>query len=108
MVLIQAWAQGPELSYFYDPATELSWAECYVYQEGGSKQKLPFFTVVNRHYHGAPMGTNKYSKDIDIDARLVFIGNGIVKENDWNAYVGKRFDSTQGEIDVRNFSQKCK
>jgi hypothetical protein len=93
-------AQGPGVAYYYHPETELPWAECFIYHKGGSKQKIPFFSVVNQKYHWAPMGTAKYSKDVDVDARLVFIGNGIVKENEWNCYEGRTLMYSQGEINV--------
>lgn len=83
-------AQGPLISYYYHPSVELSWAECYIYHPDGSEQKIPFFTVANQKYHWASLGTNNYSKDVDVDARIVFIGNGIVKENEWNSYISRR------------------
>ena len=75
-------AQGPKVYYYYHQDTELPWAECYIYHEGGSKQKIPFFTVVNQEYHWAPMGTGKYAKDTHVDARLVFIGEGPGRDED--------------------------
>jgi len=99
-LLCEVWAQGPRIRYYYDPATELSFASCYVYQKGGSRQKIPFMPVISSSFQRAPLGTGNYSKDIYMDAPIVFIGNGIVKENVWNSYIGRRYDYTQGEIDV--------
>ncbi|ODS35230.1 MAG: hypothetical protein A7315_01905 [Candidatus Altiarchaeales archaeon WOR_SM1_79] len=96
----EASAQGPLVSYYYNPSTEMSWAECYIYHPGGSKQKIPFFTVANQNHHWAALGTKKYSKDCDVDSRIVFIGNGIVTEDEWNSYLGRRIEYTHGEIDV--------
>ncbi len=79
-----SFAQGPKLSYLFDPHTKLSWASCYVYLEGGSKRKIPFFPMIN--YKGSPCGTNKYTQDIKINAPIVFVGNGIVKEDVSNCY----------------------
>jgi hypothetical protein len=94
------WAQGPRISYYYNPATELSFASCYIYQQGGSQQKIPFLPVISRNFQRAPLGIDNYNKDVNVKAPIVFIGNGIVKENVWNSYMGRRFDYTQGEIDV--------
>lgn len=88
-----AWSQGPNVSYYYNPATELSWAQCYVYQTGGSQQRIPFLPVISSQH--APAGINNYSKNVNVDSSIVFIGNGIVKENVWNIYIG-----ILGEINV--------
>lgn len=95
----KVWAQGPGVSYYYNRATELSWAECHLYQQGGSRQKIPFLPVTNYVFR-SPSGTQKYSNDIDVNAPIVFVGNGIVKENEWNSYVGRRLDYTSGDINV--------
>ena len=99
-ILNEIWAQGPRVSYYYQPATELSFASCYLYLQGGSRQKIPFMPVVSRNFPRAPLGIGDYNKDIEVDAPIVFIGNGIVKENVWNSYIGRRNDYTYGEIDV--------
>ncbi len=88
------------MSYYYNPATELSFASCYLYQQGGSQQKIPFLPVISRSFQRSPLGIDNYNKDVNVEAPIVFIGNGIVKENVWNSYMGRRFDYTQGEIDV--------
>ncbi|MFC1694038.1 hypothetical protein ACFL1R_11080 [Candidatus Latescibacterota bacterium] len=85
------WAQGPKTSYYFNPATELSWASCYVYMDGGSQQKIQFMPLVN--IKGAPCGTEKYSKDINVKGPIVFIGNGIYKKEVWDSY---------NKIDVSN------
>jgi hypothetical protein len=77
-------SQGPRLSYLFDPLTELSWASCYVYLDGGSKQKIPFFPMIN--YKGSPCGTHKYTRDIHVKGPIVFAGNGIVKEGIVDCY----------------------
>jgi hypothetical protein len=92
-----AWAQGPKKEYYYKPATELTWAKCEIYQTGGSKMKIPFLPVISQR---APLGTDNYSRDISVDAPLVFIGNGVAKDGVCNAYRGRRPDYTTGEIDV--------
>jgi hypothetical protein len=95
-----AWAQGPLVSYYYNPSTELTFASCVLYQEGGSRQKIPFLPVVGRDFRRAPLGTNNYSQDVHVKGPIVFIGHGIVLENQYNSYVGRRKDYTSGEIDV--------
>lgn len=75
--------QGPQLAYLADPDTSLSWAECYVHLNGGSRHKIPFLPVVSGR--GAPLGTEKYNKDISVDAYIAFVGNGIVS-GDYTAY----------------------
>jgi hypothetical protein len=67
-------AQGPLLSYLADPGTELSFAECHVYLDGGSRHKIPFLPVVNAK--GAPCGTERYTKDVRLKAPIAFVGNG--------------------------------
>jgi phosphohistidine swiveling domain-containing protein len=66
-------AQGPRLSYFHNPRTELSWASCYIHFDKGSKQKIGFFPTINEKTN-CPMGIENYSKNIDIDKALVFLG----------------------------------
>ncbi|MGB7295073.1 MAG: DUF3471 domain-containing protein [Candidatus Aminicenantales bacterium] len=92
-----AWAQGPKKEYFYNAAMELTWAKGEIYQAGGSKLKISFLPVISQR---APLGTDNYSRDIAVDAPLVFIGNGIVKDDEWNSYRGRRLDYTTGDIDV--------
>ena len=96
---LAAHAQGPSRSYYFHPATELSWAECTMHQPGGSQQKIPFMSAVDWATR-APTGIGKYTGDVDVDAPLVFIGNGIVHENGWNSYHGRRLDYVLGDIDV--------
>lgn len=71
-------AQDPMIPYYYNASTELSWAECYIYQSGGSKHKILFLPVVGRNFQRAPLGTNNYSQDVCVNGPVVFIGNGIV------------------------------
>jgi len=93
-------AQGPKVSYYYNPQTELSWARCDAYMEGGSRQRIPFMPVVCAGVERAPLGTRNYSHDIAVDGPLVFIGNGISKGPVWDSYKGRRMDWTVGDIDV--------
>jgi len=96
---LSLFAQDPSPKYYYKPSTELSWAQYYMYMDGGSKQKTPFLLVTDYRLRG-PSDTEGYTKDVDIDAPVVLIGNGIVKENRWNSYYGIRLDYTNGDIDV--------
>ncbi len=96
-ILPGAWAQGPKIEFFYNPATELTWAKCEIYHASGSKLKVPFLPVISRR---APLGIGDYSRDVSVDAPLVFIGNGIVKDGVWDSYRGRRLDYTKGDIDV--------
>ena len=79
----EASAQGPLVSYYYNPSTEMSQAECYIYHPGDSKQKIPFFTVANQNHHWAALGTKKYSKDCDVDARIVYFAWFRIEEIPW-------------------------
>ncbi len=100
IILPRIWAQGPKIEYFYSPATELSWARCEIYQDGGSKLKIPFLPIVLGSIQRSPLGIRNYSNDVSVDAPLVFIGNGIVKDGVWDSYRGRRLDYTTGGIDV--------
>ncbi len=97
---LRAWPQGPDPAYYFHPATELSWAQCYVWMEGGSRMKIPFIPVVVTGFRRAPMGIGSYSRDVKVDGPVVFIGDGIVKEGVWNSYKGRKKDYTSGDIDV--------
>jgi len=78
--------QGPGKAYYYFPEVDLSWASCNIYFEGGSQMKIPFLPVIC--YKIAPMGTDQYSRDINVSAPIVFIGNGISGE-DYDCYKGQ-------------------
>ena len=78
-------AQGPNREYFLSPTTTLDWAECQVYQAGGSRLNVPFLPVIFREPKRAPVGTHKYTTDVLVDARLAFVGDGLVTDN-WDAY----------------------
>jgi len=95
-----AWAQGPSPALYYDSGINLPWAECYAYQEGGSRLKLPFLSVVSSKFRCAPLGIGNYSRDVMVEVPVVFIGNGIIKENTWNSYRGRKRDYLTGNIDV--------
>ena len=79
-------AQGPGIAYLMDPDTDLSWAECYVYLDGGSRHKIPFLPLVNSH--NAPSGTERYTKDVRINGPIAFAGNGIVLKDRFDCYRG--------------------
>ena len=77
------YGQGPGTAYYYYPEVELSWASCNINFNGGSRMKIPFLPVIC--YKVAPLGTDKYSRDINVLAPVVFIGNGISGE-DYDCY----------------------
>ena len=85
-LLGELYGQGPGKAYYYYPEVELPWAACNTYFEGGSQMKIPFLPVIC--YKIAPMGTDKYSKDIDVSAPVVFVGNGISRA-DYDCYKGQ-------------------
>ena len=85
-LLAGLYGQGPGKAYYYYPELELSWAACNTYFEGGSQMKIPFLPVIC--YKIAPMGTEKYSRDIDVSAPVVFVGNGISRA-DYDCYKGQ-------------------
>ena len=93
-------AQGPSVSYYYHPQTELSWAGCYLHMEGGSRQKVPFLPVICSSFRHAPLGIGNYAKDVSVDAPIVFAGNGISLADVSNCYSGRRADYSIGPIDV--------
>jgi hypothetical protein len=93
-------AQGPSVSFFYHPATDLPWARASLHHGGGATQKVPFLPVVNSQHFLAPLGTGNLARDVSVDAPLVFVGNGLSVEGDWDSYVGRRLDGSVGEIDV--------
>jgi hypothetical protein len=78
--------QGPTLDYLADPGTELSWAHCYIYMDGGSRHKIPFLPLTT--YKRAPAGTDKYTRNVAVRGPVVFAGNGIVKEGSFDCYRG--------------------
>ena len=82
----EAEAQGPLRKYFYEAATELSWASCYVYQGGGSRQRIPFLPVIGPDR--SPCGTNNYSRDVAVDADIAFVGSGLAVEGLIDCYAG--------------------
>ncbi len=75
--VIALFPQGPTLSYLADPSTELAWAECRVYLAGGSQHKIPFLPVVNAKW--APCGTERYTRDIRVEAPILIAGDGAVR-----------------------------
>ena len=111
MLTAQIRAQGPLVSYYYHPETKLIFAQCYVYMEGGTQHQIPFLPVISENLQRAPLGTQNYQKDIDIQGQLVFIGSGIILDEKRNDYKGRKEDYTIGEIDVSQkmvlFSIQC-
>jgi len=100
LLSLSTWAQGPNPAYYYHPDTDLPWAQCFLFMEGGSQMKIPFYPVVASGVRRAPMGIGNYDQDIFVEGPAVFVGNGIVKEELWNSYYGRRRDYTSGDIDV--------
>jgi hypothetical protein len=66
-------AQGPAVAYYHNYNTELSWAGAAISFNSGSKQKVPFFPVININY--CPYGTGDYSKDVNVSGKIVFLSN---------------------------------
>ena len=81
-----SWAQGPNAEWYFNPSTEIPWASCHIFFDGGAKQKIPFMPLIN--FKGAPCGTYRYSRNIDFYGTIVFVGNGIVKEDEYDCYEG--------------------
>jgi hypothetical protein len=96
----EALAQGPAVSYYYHPQTQLSWAECSLHLKGGSRQKIPFLPVIVSGIRNAPFGVGDYAKDIRVDGPVVFAGDGIFMEGVRNSYSGRRADYSVGKLDV--------
>ena len=86
---VALWAQGPRISYYYNPLTNLGWAKCHIFQMGGSRQTVPFLPVVNDAFYHAPLGTDNYQKDVAVEGPIVFVGNGIIKAGAWDSYAGQ-------------------
>lgn len=74
-IICPAFSQCPDRDYFYSSETVLPWASCFVHQAGGSKTRIPFLPA---HYELAPSGTSGFTKDIALDLRIVFVGDGKV------------------------------
>jgi len=72
-VAILGKAQGPEIPYFYNSNTTLSWASAAVTFKSGSAMKVPFFPVVKTSR--CPFGTGDYSRDINIEAKVFYVSN---------------------------------
>jgi hypothetical protein len=93
-------AQGPHISFYYHPATDLPWARAVLHHGGGATQKIPFLPVINSTHFLAPLGTGNLTRDVAVDAPLVFLGNGLSVEDEWDSYIGRRLDGSVGEIDI--------
>ncbi len=92
-------AQGPLPEYYYAPETELGFATCWIKFTGGSRSKIPFLAVVDRSLR-TPLGIGDYERDLQLQGRVVFIGDGVVLDDDRNCYDGRRADYSVGAIDV--------
>jgi len=79
-------AQGPRLSYLTDPDTELGFASCTLSFVGGSRHRIPFLPVIDGS--GAPMGTDRYRRDIRLVAPIEFVGDGVASSPDRDPYAG--------------------
>jgi hypothetical protein len=97
---VPLFGQGPRVEYYYHLATELGWAECRLESRAGSSQRIPFLPVVMTGAARAPLGTENYTRDSDVMAPMVFVGNGIVLKSGHDSYQGRRSDWTTGTIDV--------
>jgi len=82
VISLNVFAQGPKLSYYHKPSTELAWASCYIKAEKGLKQKIGFFPIINEKTN-CPIGLENYSRDINIDKALVYlsVNSGETLEN---------------------------
>ena len=83
-IIYQGFSQCPTIEYYYSPETDLPWAKCFVYHSGGSRSKIPFLPAIYNQL--APFGTLNFTKDIDLDLKLVFIGDGKVLIPDYDPY----------------------
>jgi hypothetical protein len=101
LTLPQLRGQGPRISYFFQTGTALGWAECRLESRAGSVLRIPFLPVVVTGSIRAPIGTENYSRDVDVAAPLVFAGNGIALEGVADCYRGRRSDWTVGPIDLK-------
>ncbi len=83
-IICQGFSQCPDREYYYSAETEIPWASCYVYQAGGSRIKIPFLPAV--YDKKAPFGTFCFTKDIALDLKIIFAGDGKVSDPDYNPY----------------------
>jgi hypothetical protein len=74
--------QGPSPAYFHDLGSQIPWAECVAYQPGGSSQKIPFIPAIVTTPVRAPAGTQGYSRDVQFDSDIVFLGEGLEESAD--------------------------
>ncbi|PRY99945.1 hypothetical protein BY457_10715 [Marinilabilia salmonicolor] len=64
-------AQGPEISYYHNDKTNLTWTSANISFKSGSTQKTPFVPVINSNY--CPYGTGNYAKDVKVSGKLVLL-----------------------------------
>jgi len=98
-IICQSFSQCPDREYYYSPETDLPWASCYVYHAGGSKTKIPFLPAI--YNKQAPQGTSCFTKDIALDLRMVFVGDGKVLAPDYDPY--KNIDFTGKAVLICTF-----
>jgi hypothetical protein len=97
-IICQSFSQCPDREYFYSAETDLPWASCFVYHTGGSKTKIPFLPAI--YDNQAPFGTSFFTKDIDLDLKIIFAGDGKVLEPDLNPY--KNIDAAGKAVMIFN------
>ncbi len=95
----ESMAQGPLPEYYYAPETELGFADCWIKFTEGSRSRIPFLTVVDRSLR-APLGIGDYEHDLQRQAPVVFIGDGIAFDKEKDFYYGRRLDYSVGTIDI--------
>ncbi|WP_291854621.1 hypothetical protein [Marinilabilia sp.] len=64
-------AQGPEISYYHNDKTNLSWTTANISFKSGSTQKIPYVPVINPNY--CPYDTGNYTKDVKVSGKLVLL-----------------------------------
>lgn len=82
--VFHARAQMPPNSFYHDRGFNVPYAKLTVTMPDGSKEFVPFTPIL---VNNTPVGISNYSRDIDVQGRLVFAGNGIVSpDKKYNAY----------------------
>lgn len=97
-------AQGPDLPFFYNQSTNLSWAEASIQFKSGSKSNIKFFPV--NDIYRSPFGTNNYTENINVHSPLLYIHN--INNIDSALHLKDKailycYDS---EADIKNFPVK--
>jgi hypothetical protein len=97
-IIYQSFSQCPDREYFFSAETDLPWASCYVYHSGGSKTKIPFLPAI--YENQSPCGTAFFTKDIELDLKIIFAGDGKVLAPDFNPY--KNIDASGKAVMICN------